>query len=94
MRWVIVAYDGKDKKAMERRMKARPFHFEGVEKLIEKKQLEYGGALLDDNGKMIGSLAVVDFKTRRQLDAYLKREPYIRMGVWKKITVTPFNRAV
>ena len=53
-----------------------------------------GGALLDEAGAAVGSMMVVDFASRRELDAYLEREPYRAEGVWREITVTPMNRVV
>ena len=53
-----------------------------------------GGALLDEAGAAVGSMMVVDFASRRDLDAYLEREPYRAEGVWREITVTPMNRVV
>ncbi|MDA0262463.1 MAG: YciI family protein [Proteobacteria bacterium] len=94
MKFLIVAHDGKGKKAAALRQAVRPVHLNGVQSLIKKQQLEVGGALLDADGKMIGSMMVVDFRNRRALDAYLKREPYVTEGVWKKITVTAMNRVV
>ncbi|MCU0554796.1 MAG: hypothetical protein MUF17_08555 [Syntrophales bacterium] len=32
---------------------------------------------------------VVDFPTRADVDAWLKTEPYVTGGVWKKIEVLP-----
>lgn len=94
MKFLIVAHDGKGKKSAQLRQTVRPTHLKGIQGLIKKDQLEVGGALLDDAGNMIGSMMVVDFETRRALDAYLKREPYVTEGVWKKITVTPMNRVI
>ena len=94
MKFVVIAHDGRDKKAPERRMAIRGQHLEGVAKLQAKGQIEIGGALLDDDGKMVGSMFVFNFPSRRALDAYFKREPYVTGNVWKKITVLPFRRAV
>jgi len=54
----------------------------------EKKHL-YAAALLDDDGNMIGSLLVVDFPTREELDDYLTIEPYVIGKVWEKIEIKP-----
>ena len=94
MKFLIVAHDGKGKKAADRRQAVRPIHLEQLKGLIAKNQVEVGGGLLDDAGNMIGSVMIVDFKNRRALDAYLSREPYVTAGVWKKITVTPMNRVI
>lgn len=84
----------KGKKAKDLRQTVRPTHLQRVKGLINKDQLKVAGALLDDDGEMIGSMLVVDFRNRRALDAYLKREPYVTERVWKNIRVTPMNRVV
>jgi hypothetical protein len=49
----------------------------------------YGVALIDDDGKMKGSMVVCDFPDEDALDAYLKEEPYITAKVWGKVDVLP-----
>lgn len=72
----------------------RPRHLRAVETLVAQGRVEVGGALLDEAGAAVGSMMVVDFASRRELDAYLEREPYRAEGVWREITVTPMNRVV
>ncbi len=38
----------------------------------------YGGALLDDDAKMVGSLMMVELPDRAALDRFLQEEPYSR----------------
>ena len=92
--FLVIAYDGTDAGAGERRKSARPGHFEGIKSMVEKGELTYGGAILDDAGKMIGSAVFVDFPSRRELDAWLDREPYVKERVWQKIEVKPVRIAV
>ena len=89
MQFLILAYDGNDDKALDRRLAARPAHISGIEKMKAEKKALYGAAILDENEKMIGSVMIVDFKTRTELDAWLKVEPYVTHGVWQKIEVFP-----
>lgn len=49
----------------------------------------YAAALLDEEGKMIGSVLVVDFPSKNELDQWLKIEPYIIGNVWQKYEVKP-----
>ena len=53
-----------------------------------------GGALLDDEGVVIGSACMVEFEDRTALDAWLRGDPYVTGDVWRTIEVTPFRRAV
>lgn len=93
MQFLLVAFDGTDPEALERRMKARPGHLENVAVLKKRGEFLLGGAILDDNGKMIGSMMVYEFPDRAALDKCLENEPYINHGVWGKIDIRPFRRA-
>ena len=94
MQYLVIAHDGTDAEAPARRQAARPEHIEGVKALKESGAMILGGAMLDDDGQMIGSACVVDFETRAELDAWLENDPYATGKVWQKIDVTPFRRAV
>lgn len=85
--YVIKAYDGEGK--LDKRMEVRPRHFEGMEKM--KEHILCAGGMLDDDGKMIGSLLVIEFKNREQLDEYLAHEPYVVEHVWERIEVERMN---
>jgi uncharacterized protein YciI len=89
MQFLIIAYDGKDDEALTRRMKVREQHLEGVRKVIKKNHL-YGAAILDDSGKMIGSIMVVDYPSLEDLHKqWLDNEPYVVGDVWREITIKP-----
>jgi hypothetical protein len=89
MQFLIIAYDGSDDKAMERRMAAREAHLAGIVKMKEEGKAIYGVAILNEREQMIGSVLVVDYPTRADLDAWLKTEPYVAGDVWRKIEVLP-----
>ncbi|WP_078548445.1 YciI family protein [Litchfieldia alkalitelluris] len=87
MQYIITAYDGTDEKAMDRRLRVREEHLNLVEKMFKAGHHLYGAAILDDEEKMIGSVMVVDFPSREELDDWLKIEPYVIGNVWEKIEV-------
>lgn len=87
MQFAIRAYDGEN--MLEKRMEVRPRHLENMAK-VNGKVLCAGG-LLDENGKMKGSLLIMDFDSRALLDEYLNSEPYITEKVWEKVVVEPMN---
>lgn len=93
MQFILTGYDGTDDAALERRMAAREDHLENAGKLKEAGNLIWGGAILDENGRMAGSVVVYDFETREELDRMLETEPYILGKVWKEIDVKPFKLA-
>lgn len=94
MLYVVIARDGTDAEAPRRRQDARPAHLEGARRLHAEGVLLEGGALLDADGAMIGSMCIVDFADRADLDAWLAGDPYVTGGVWQEITVHPYRKAV
>ena len=93
MQFLLIAYDGKDPDALTRRLNARPEHLEKIAGLKKNDEFIFGGAILDKDGKMIGSMLLYDFPNRAALDEKLKNEPYITGNVWKDITIMPFKLA-
>jgi uncharacterized protein YciI len=93
MQFILTGHDGSDAGALERRMKVRENHLEKIADLKKSGNFICGGAILDDNGKMIGSMIVYEFPDRKALDGYLKEEPYIYGKVWEKIEIHPFRLA-
>lgn len=91
--YVVTAYDDTDSDALDRRMAARPAHFEGARRLKAQGSFIEGGAMLDDSGNMIGSVMIVAFDSRQQLDEWLEVEPYVTGNVWQRIEVKPFRVA-
>ncbi|MBQ0060329.1 MAG: hypothetical protein KBT15_00970 [Bacteroidales bacterium] len=90
MQFVIKAYDGKGK--LDKRMEVRPRHLEGIEKIRE--HVICGGGLLDEEGKMKGSVLIMEYDNREQLDEYLANEPYVVEQVWETIEVERMNVVV
>lgn len=93
MHYVIHAYDHTDADAFDRRMAVRPAHLDYVRQLKADGKFILGGALLDPNGRMMGSMLILDLDTDGQLTDYLNTDPYIVRGVWDKIDVKPFRQA-
>ena len=87
MQFVIKAYDGAN--MLDRRMAVRPRHLEGMRRLTN--HIICAGGLLDEEGKMKGSVLIMEYPDRSSLDAYLSEEPYVVEGVWEKIEVEPLN---
>ncbi len=94
MQYMIVAYDGTDPEALERRLAVREAHLKGAIALKESGNLIAGGAILNDAGQMIGSTTYVEFESREALDAWLVQDPYVTGDVWRDITITPIRLAI
>jgi|SRR6266446_8779834 uncharacterized protein len=92
--YLVLAYDGSDEGAPARRQAVRPAHFDGIKTMVERGELRAAGAILDEAGRMIGSVVFAEFPSRAELDAWLEREPYVKQGVWQRVEVKPFRLAV
>jgi uncharacterized protein YciI len=90
MQFLVVAYDGTDEGALERRLKVREAHLKSAQEMYDTGKWLYAAAILNDDGKMIGSMIVCEFPSRDELEQWLKEEPYVVGNVWQKIEV---NRA-
>lgn len=91
--YVIIAKDGDDAAALERRMQVRADHLAGAGKLKANGNFVTGGATLDEAGHMNGSVMIVQFETDEAFQEWYNNEPYIVKGVWKHIEVKPFKVA-
>ncbi len=91
MQFLVISKDGKDKKAMERRLAVREAHLLLGDKMEQLGDRWYGCVMLDDNGKMIGSMAVMDFPSEKELQEWLKKEPYVVGKVWKTTKIFKCN---
>ncbi|MBD1395012.1 YciI family protein [Mucilaginibacter glaciei] len=92
--YIVTGYDHKDEGALERRMSIRPHHLDGAKALKESGNYVLGGAVLNDEGKMIGSVMVLQFESEDGLEAWKQSEPYITQGIWETVDVKPFKVAV
>ena len=90
MQFLINAYDGEN--MLEKRMEARPRHLENIDRL--GKHVVFAGGRLNDEGKPVGSVMVMEFDTKDEFDEYLKNEPYIEAKVWERVDVETFNTVI
>ena len=91
MQFIVLGYDGSDEKAMGRRMAVRDDHLKRAKKMYDEGNLLYAAGILNDDGKLIGSMIICEFASREELDnLWLKNEPYVTGDVWRTIKI---NRA-
>lgn len=91
MQFLVNAWDYTDDDAINRRLANRETHIAGVKKLIANGSFLSGGAILSDEGKMIGSTLHLEFPDRASLEAHLQADPYVAGKVWEKIQVYPIK---
>jgi uncharacterized protein YciI len=92
--YVITAYDFTDTDAQQRRANVRPHHLDKVHELKANNNYIAGGAILNANEQMIGSVMMVQFENDEQMEAWKNNDPYVTERVWETIDVKPFKQAV
>jgi uncharacterized protein YciI len=91
--YIVTAYDYTDEGALERRMNVRPHHLDGAKALKESGNYVLGGAMLNDEGKMVGSTMILQFESEEGLEAWKQSEIYITQKIWETVDVKPFKVA-
>jgi uncharacterized protein YciI len=85
MQFIVTARDGAG--AGERRAALRERHLARANELLAAGNLLYGVALLDEQGRACGSVMVVEFASRAELDRWLESEPFVTGKVWAEVEV-------
>ncbi len=94
--WYAVISEDHDG-SLDKRLAARPDHVARLEALHEEGRVLIAGPhpAVDstDPGAagFTGSLVVVDFDSLEAAQAWADADPYIGAGVYRKVTVKPFN---
>jgi len=89
VQFLVLGYDRTDEGALDRRMALRDAHIALAKTLQASGNLLYGVAMLDEHGRMCGSVLVMEFDSRDRLDRYLQGEPYVTGKVWERWVVIP-----
>lgn len=85
MKYILICRDGKDADAMNRRLSAREKHLKDIQK---NENFVFGTAILEEE-KMVGSVMVMDFENKNQVQDYLKNDAYTQGDVWKNVEIIP-----
>ena len=91
MLFMVLANDASDAGAQDRRMACRPDHVRVMDAARDKGLCRFGAAMLDDTGKMCGSVVVLDMPDMAAVEAWMKEEPYIKGEVWGDVRVIPIK---
>ncbi|KAJ3270101.1 hypothetical protein HDV01_000542 [Terramyces sp. JEL0728] len=79
--------------AIEKRLAARPAHLERNAKSKEIGFSLLGGAILNNEQQMVGSIVLFDAPSKEVLEEYIKEDPYFKQQVWEKWEIYPFKIA-
>lgn len=92
MHFAVIAQDDKRAGTLEKRLNARAAHMSGLREMKADGRVVDGGAILDRDGNMVGSVMLLNFPDRASLDAYIATEPYQRQGVWGNVDIFEVRR--
>lgn len=90
MHFLLIAYDGSDVGAKDRRLAVRAEHFKRAREAAADGTLVVGGAILNDEGEMTGSAVILNCGTREDAEAWIESDPYVAGNVWQSISLHPF----
>ncbi|MDI3322176.1 YciI family protein [Pinibacter soli] len=93
MQFLVIGTDHKDAEALNRRLAVRPKHIDRMHKEKAKGHFIFGGSKLTDEGKMVGSILVIDLPDMEAAENWIEADPYVKDGVWETYEVVPFRVA-
>ena len=79
--------------AQQIRLDNRAAHLEFLKANIERVVMA-GPVQTDDRTGMVGSVLVLDFADRAELDAFLAGDPYAKAGLFAAVTVLPYKKVL
>jgi uncharacterized protein len=71
------------------RLSQRPKHLEYLKSVLDK--IVYGGALIDDEGKQIGSMLIIDVTGKAEAEAFADADPFVEANLFASTSVRQFN---
>jgi uncharacterized protein len=72
------------------RLSERPSHLKYLETVLEK--IAYGGALLDDDGKQVGSILIIEVTDEAAATAFADADPYVESGLFASTVIRAFRQ--
>lgn len=98
MWFAIVAEDHPD--SLEKRMAARPAHIERLQQMLAEGRLLLAGAfpaIESENpgpAGFTGSMILAEFDSAEEAKAWADADPYVAAGVYARVSVKPFRKAL
>jgi uncharacterized protein len=71
------------------RLSERPAHLKYLETVLDK--IMYGGALLDNDDKQIGSILIIDVIDEAAANAFADADPYVEAGLFASTVIRAFR---
>jgi len=87
--FVVYALDKPNREAT--RLDHRPAHRARLRDHEHVVSVQVGGPLLDADGRMIGSLLIVEAASAEAVESFMAGDPYQLADVYASVRVHPFN---
>ena len=86
--FLVICIDKKN--SLNRRLENREQHLKHLKSL--RKKLLMAGPILDEKENPVGSLLIIDFKKKIDLQKFLENDPYSKADLFKTIKIEKFKR--
>ena len=87
MYFTVIRFDHPE--SLPLRLSERPRHLEYLETVLDK--IMHGGALLDGDGRQIGSVLTIDVADQAAAEAFANADPYMDAGLFATTIIHPFR---
>jgi uncharacterized protein YciI len=91
--FIIQALDYTDDDAQNRRLAVRELHLTRMKEEKEKGIFITGGAIINDEKNMIGSVIILSLPDKQSVAGWVQEDPYVKNRVWNEIHIAPFKLA-
>jgi len=75
------------------RLANRAEHLEHLKSVLDKV-LMAGPTLSDDGQSMTGSLLVLNFETKAEVEAFCAADPYAKAGLFEKVVIQNYKKVL
>ena len=79
--------------ALEIRLANRAAHLEHLKSILDKV-LMAGPTLTEDGQGMTGSLLVLDFASKAEVEAFCAQDPYAKAGLFESVVILPYKKVL
>ncbi len=91
--FIVIAKDFKDPDCINRRLAVRPDHLVRASEQFEAGRIVMGGALVNEEGTMNGSVMMLDLPSKQATDAFIREDAYVKGRVWENWEISEFKMA-
>lgn len=88
--YIVICKDKKN--SLKKRLENRKMHLDHLKKI--NKQVLLAGPMMNKNQSPKGSVLILNFENKEKLKKFLKADPYVKVGLFKEITIENFKRVL